>query len=139
MQITELLVILGIILFGVVLSIAMRHARQPIVALSSRQPPGRVLEGLRDALARHGCAIEEGSGLEGSITIRAKIKCLDWGLYRVWADQVTITVSGDSRGGSRLVATGRPAPLLPHAARSDPLFLDKDRLRRILIQASAGD
>ncbi len=128
----ELITILVIVLCGILLSIAIRHARQPLASVQSPLSPEKAFEALKETLTHEGCSVESVDEGDRAITIRAKVKCLNLILYWVWADRIILKVNEGAQGGSYLLATAWPAPLLAHVSRTDRLYMDMARLHEIL-------
>ena len=132
----EIVTILAIILSALVLSLVMRRAKQPFLTVDSTREPEAVFWALQNLVASAGWNIEAVNEHERWIRLRARIKCFDLLLYRVWADRITLAVNPGTSSPSRIVVLGHPAPFLLHVWKGDSLYIDETRLRNILLEAS---
>ena len=135
----ELIIISLIVIAASLLSLFMRRVREPLMELESPLRREEALSALREALPGAGWAVETLNEQEGSISIRAKIKCFNLVLYWVWADRIIFSVTATSSSkGSRVLVTCRPAPNVPFIRKNNSLFITKDRVREILVQTLRG-
>jgi hypothetical protein len=135
----DLIAIAAIVILGVLLSVVMRRIREPLLEVASPLAPEEALAALREALPRAGYVIDGSHDGPNSLAIQARIRCFNLFLYWVWADRILLQVtSAPNAVGSRVIATCKPAPHIPHVRRSHPLYTNKDRIRDALVQSLRG-
>lgn len=135
----DLIAIAAIVLLGVLLSLVMRRVREPLLELASPLRLEEALAALREALPRAGYVIDGAHATPDSLAIQARIRCFNLFLYWVWADRITLTVRlAPTAVGSRVRATCKPAPQIPHVRRSHPLYTNKDQIRDALVRILRG-